>query len=137
MTRRRWIALGVVLVLGAGLLVTVLVVPWGDDSPASSNPGVYHDGETIKVAVGDEFVIALPANPSTGYTWTASSDPDVTFVSSRQVSGGSQPGSPGTQQLTFRGTHPGTSTLELEYARSFEASGPPAKTAKFPVTVTK
>jgi predicted secreted protein len=53
------------------------------------------------------------------------------------VSGGTQPGSPGTQQLTFRGTRAGTSTLELAYARSFEPGVPPAKTATFAVTVTK
>ncbi len=137
MTGRQWIALVVLLAFGAGLLVTVVVVPWGDDSPASSNPGVYHDGDEVTVAEGDEFVIALPANPSTGYAWAAGDDPDVALVSSRQVSGGTQPGSPGTQQLTFRGTHAGTSTLELAYARSFEPGVPPAKTAKVAVTVTK
>jgi inhibitor of cysteine peptidase len=137
MTGRRWIALGVLLALGVGLLVTVVVVPWGDDAPASNNPGVYHEGEDVTVAEGDEFVVALPANPSTGYAWTAGENPDVAFVSSRQVSGGTRPGSPGTQQLTFRGTQAGASTMALAYARSFEPGVPPAKTAKFAVTVTK
>jgi inhibitor of cysteine peptidase len=136
MTGRRWIALVVLLAVGVGLLVTVVVVPWGDDAPASNNPGVYHEGEDVSVAEGDEFVVALPANPSTGYAWTVGENPDVAFVSSRQVSGGTEPGSPGTQQLTFRGSHAGASTLALAYARSFEAGVPPAKTAKFAVTVT-
>ena len=98
---------------------------------------MYHQGDTIKVANGDEFVIALPANPSTGYSWTAGDDPDVAFVSSRQVSGGSQPGAGGTQELTFRADQVGTSTLELAYTRSFEQGVPTAKTAAFPVTVTR
>ncbi len=120
----------------SGLLVTVALVPWGDNAPATDAPTVYHQGDTITVANGDEFVIALPANPSTGYSWTAGDDADVTFVSSRQVAGGNQPGAPGTQELTFRATDTGTSTLELAYARPFEHGVPPAKTAKFAVTVT-
>ena len=39
MTRRRWIALVVLVVVGVGLLVTMLLVPWGDDAPA-----VFADG---------------------------------------------------------------------------------------------
>jgi hypothetical protein len=48
MTRRRWIALGVLVVIGIGLLVAVVVVPWGDDS---STTAVYHEGDDITVAV--------------------------------------------------------------------------------------
>lgn len=135
MSGRRWVALVVLVVIGAGLLVTMVLVPWGDDAPASSAPTVYHQGDSIAVANGDEFVVALPANPSTGYSWTAGDDADVTNVSSRQVAGGSQPGAAGTQELTFRATNTGTSTLELAYARSFEPGVPPVKTAQFPVSV--
>ncbi len=127
----------VLVTLGVGLLLTMAMVPWGDDAPATSAPVVSHQGDTVKVANGNEFLIALPANPSTGYSWTAGDDPDVSFVSSRQVAGGSQLGAGGTQELTFRAEQVGTSTLELAYARSFEPGVPPAKTAKFPVTVTK
>jgi inhibitor of cysteine peptidase len=135
MTGRRWIALVVLVVVGVGLLLTVVLVPWGDDAPASTAPTVYHQGDTIAVADGAEFVIALPANPSTGYSWTAGNDDDVTFVSSRQLAGGSQPGAAGTQELTFRATGTGITTLELAYARPFEEGVPPVKTAQFPVTV--
>jgi inhibitor of cysteine peptidase len=137
MTRRRWIALVVLVAIGVGLLLTVVLVPWGDDAPATNAPAVYHQGDAITVVTGDKFVIALPANPSTGYAWTAGDDPDVKFVSTKQVSGGSQPGAGGTQELTFRAEQAGSSTLELAYARSFEAGVPPAKTASFAVTVEK
>jgi inhibitor of cysteine peptidase len=135
MTGRRWSALVVLVVIGAGLLVTMALVPWGDDAPASSAPTVYHEGDSIEVAKGAEFVIALPATPSTGYSWTAGDDAEVTLVSSRQIAGGSQPGAAGTQELTFRATNTGTSTLDLAYARSFEPDVAPVKTAQFPVTV--
>lgn len=139
MTRTRWIALVVLVVIGIGLLVAVVAIPWSDDAPAEKAPTVYHQGDDISVQEGDEFVISLAANPSTGYAWTAGENPNVMFVSSHQVEsgggGGSQPGAPGTQELTFQAEHTGQSTLVLAYSRSFEPGVPPAKTAKFPVTV--
>jgi inhibitor of cysteine peptidase len=107
-----------------------------DGSDASSTP-VYHEGDSIRVANGDEFVIALEANPSTGYTWDAGDNPNVQLVSSKQVNASSGlAGAPGTQEMTFEATKPGTSTLELAYARQFEGGVPPAQTATFDVTVT-
>ena len=137
MTSKRWIALTVLVVLGIGLLVAVVAIPWGDDAPASKAPKVYHQGDSIDVRVGEAFVVALPATPSTGYTWTAAGNPDVTFVSTHQVQGGSQPGAQGTQEMTFEGRQAGDSQLVFTYARSFEKSDPPAETAKLPLTVTK
>ena len=117
--------------------VAVVAIPWGDDSTAEKAPTVYHEGDTITVAVGEEFVVALPATPSTGYVWTAAGNPDVTFISTHQVAGGSQPGAEGTQEMTFEGRQAGESQLIFTYARSFEKTDPPAKTAKLPLTVTK
>jgi inhibitor of cysteine peptidase len=135
MTRSRRIALAVLVVIGIGLLVAVVAVPWDDDAPPTQAPTVYHEGDAISVKVGEEFVIALPATPSTGYVWTAAGDPDLMFVSTQQLAGGSQPGARGTQQLSFEGRRAGESELVLTYARSFEKTDPPAKTAKFAVTV--
>jgi inhibitor of cysteine peptidase len=136
MTGKRWIALVMMVVIAVGLLVAIVAIPWGDDAPAEKATPVYREGASIDVSVGDEFVVALPANPSTGYAWTAADNPDATFVSSHQVPGGNQPGAPGTQELMFRADHAGTSTLDVAYARSFEPGVPPAKTAKFPLEVT-
>lgn len=95
------------------------------------------EGGSVTTAVGDQFTVALPGNPSTGYTWTAVTDPRLTYVSTVNVSGSSTlPGAPVTQVLTFRAVATGTTTLTLNYARSFDPPGtPPAKTATFPVTV--
>jgi predicted secreted protein len=135
MTARRWIALVVLVAIGIGLLVVVVAVPWGDDAPAEKATPVYQEGDDISVSKDEKFIVALPANPSTGYVWTAGDNPDVSYESSHQVAGGSQPGAPGTQELSFRADHSGQSTLKLAYARSFEPGVPPAKTAEFPVSV--
>ena len=137
MTRNRWIALVVLVVIGVGLLVAVVAIPWGDDSQATKAPTVYHEGDTIKVAVGEAFIVALPATPSTGYTWTAAGNPDVTYISEKQIAGGSQPGAEGTTEMAFEGRAAGESQLVFTYSRTFEKSDPPAKTAKLPLTVTK
>ena len=136
MTRTRWIALGVLVVLGIGLLVAVVAIPWGDDAPATQPPKVYQEGDSIDVTVGEEFIVALPATPSTGYTWTAAGNPDVTFITEKQIQGGTQPGAEGTTQMTFAGRAAGESELVFTYSRSFAKSDPPAKTVKLPLTVT-
>ena len=98
---------------------------------------MFHQGDSIAVSLGEEFVVALPATPSTGYPWTAARNPDVTFVSTHQVAGGPEPGAAGTQELTFVGWQPGDSQLVLTDARRFEPGAPPANTANFPLRVSK
>ena len=98
---------------------------------------MYQEGESIDVAVGEEFIVALPATPSTGYTWTAAGNPDVTFITEKQVAGGSQPGAEGTTEMTFEGRAAGESQLVFTYSRSFAKSDPPAKTVKLAMTVTE
>jgi predicted secreted protein len=132
---RRGSVLAAGLALGLGL-VTGLAACSSDSDSGSRSVTTYHEGDSISVAKGDGFKVALEANPSTGYTWDAGSNPNVKFVSSRQVSAkNAPPGASGTQELTFKATKKGTSTLELAYARQFEGGVPPAKTASFDVTV--
>ena len=109
----------------------------GKGSGKGATEKVYVAGDSIRAAAGSTFVIALAATPSTGYEWTAASNAQATFVSSEQVTGSSTlAGAPGTQRLTFRAATAGSSTLTLNYARSFDPAGtPPAKTATFPITV--
>ena len=133
---RRGSVLAASLALGFGL-VTGLAACSSDSESGNGSVTTYHEGDSISVASGDEFTIALEANPSTGYTWDAGSNPNVTFVSSKQVSTEhAPPGSSGMQELTFKATKKGSTTLELAYARQFEGGVPPAQTASFVVTVT-
>ena len=134
MTRRSSL-LAAGLALGLGL-VTGLAACSSDSDSGSGSVTTYHEGDVISVANGDEFTIALEANPSTGYSWDAGGNPNVKFVSSKQLSAKSAPpGASGTQELRFEATKIGSSTLELAYARQFEGGVPPAKTASFDVTV--
>ena len=124
------------------LAVIVLAVGLGavacsDSDDSSSSVPVFHEGESITVKNGQEFVIALTANPSTGYTWDAGPNDNVTYQSSKQVNASSGAiGAAGTQELTFKAVKTGSSTLELAYARQFEGGVPPAQTTSFAVKVT-
>jgi len=135
------------LVVVAGVAVVALLAGCGgggDDSGSgggsggggSSQPKVYEAGDSISVSNGDTFVIALDANPTTGYSWQAAPNPNVEFVKSKQVQGSSNAiGAPGTQQLTFKAVKTGSSTLTLNYLRPFEQGVPPVQTEQFDVTV--
>jgi predicted secreted protein len=105
---------------------------------SASKPKVYGAGDSITVKNGATFVIALEANPSTGYSWQATANANVQFESSKQVQGTSNAiGASGTQQLTFKAVQTGSSTLTLNYLRPFDPpTTPPAKTQSFPLTVT-
>jgi len=140
---------------GAGVLAVVLVALvalagcGGDDSGGGKSSGrdgtssgsggsstkVYGAGDSISVANGQTFVIALESNPTTGYAWTAAANPNATFVKSEMATSSTLVGAAGTQQLTFKATATGSSTLTLNYARSFEPGTPPAQTQTFPLTV--
>ena len=141
MTTKRFVALVVVVVLAAGLFVVVATLPWGDSNGNSRFDRLttfveaYQPGDSITVQNGEQFIIALSANPSTGYSWSAVGNDTVKQVGSKQVAGGTMPGAGGTQEITFRATATGSTTLVLNYARPFEKDQPPAQTEKFPVTV--
>lgn len=96
------------------------------------------NGRPVELAVGARLLVALPGNPSTGYTWEVkegaapilelvgepaftSDDPDLI-------------GAGGTLTLTFRAIQPGTTTLVLVYHRPWETDVEPLDT--FSVTVT-
>ena len=87
------------------------------------------NGKTVEVKMGDQIVIELEGNPSTGYTWEAM-DLDASMF--QQVGGtefkGSSPGlvgAGGTLTLTFKALKPGTATLTLIYHRPWETDVKP------------
>ena len=52
MTTKRWIALGVLVVIGVGLLVAVVAVPWSDDAPDTERANYVETGIGAPTAVG-------------------------------------------------------------------------------------
>lgn len=109
----------------------------GGDGDATS-PRVYTRSETsISAGVGEEFVILLESNPSTGYEWSVTDQPpEIRLVSQRYDPPAEQiPGRGGQEEFRFEAREPGRATLELTYAQPFEPDVPPVKTATFELRI--
>jgi len=106
--------------------------------PEQVNLVASDNGENVSLFAGQELIIQLDGNPTTGYTWeTKDLDTnlfrqvgDVQFTSSNPK----LVGSGGVQTLTLKVLNTGTGTLTLIYHRPWEKDVQPAKT--FSVTVT-
>ena len=88
----------------------------------------------VELQRGQELVVALDANPTTGYRWEivggapAALEPlgEGQYVPA-PVPGG-RVGGGGTMTWRFRAVRPGSGALRLEYRRPWEKDGPPART---------
>ena len=100
--------------------------------PEQVNLTASNNGEKITLFAGQELVIQLDGNPSTGYTWDAkdldttmfNQVGDATFSSSNP----NLVGSGGTLTLFFRVLKTGTATLTLVYHRPWETDVKPLDT---------
>lgn len=97
------------------------------------------DGGSTTIAVGTMFAIALPENPSTGYSWKLQplGVPVVGIIGDRFVPETTEPkaGAPGTRTMTFAALSPGTAVLVLTLQRPWEDASPPSQTFKVTITV--
>ena len=94
---------------------------------------------TIKATPGEEFVIKLDANPTTGYEWQLVQSIDdslVKFVNSDYVSDmTSLLGSGGKSVWTFKAVRAGKAQISFKYIRPWEKNTPPVKEATYIVDI--
>ena len=98
----------------------------------------------LDVAVGEERVLELPSNPSTGFQWelvapqrSAVVAVVLSFEAPPLPPEGEEPlcGAPGVMRVRLRGLQPGTELLHLQYRRSWETGAPPAEQCVWQVCV--
>jgi len=98
--------------------------------------GSESNGKTITINQGTSLILTIEGNPTTGYAW-AVTDVDQKILSSMGEPGfktdSKLVGSGGVYTFKFKAETPGTTTLALDYFRSFEPENPPLET--FSVTV--
>ena len=123
----------IILTVGCGSAPVQVSPPEQVNLTASDN------GQKLTLFAGQELVIQLPGNPSTGYTWEAK-DLDAgmfqqvgepVFVSSNT----NLVGSGGTLTLTFRVLKTGPAALTLVYHRPWETNVAPLQTFSIKATV--
>ncbi len=96
--------------------------------------------QDLIVTTGDVFAVVLDANPTTGYSWSITMQPDASVA----VALDSQfippsvalPGAPGRECFRFQAADAGQTSVAFAYARPFEPGAPPVQTADVRVSVT-
>lgn len=106
---------------------------------ADSYNGTVFTSSPISVKAGQEFLIAVPSNPTTGYSWRGiSNNGNVTIWGSAYEAPGSKlMGAGGQQIFVLLAKSPGTATVTFSYARPWQKGVKPGRTMTFTVTVTK
>lgn len=106
---------------------------------APGAPAVYTDDKApISSSLGEPFIIALPSNPTTGFSWQMDYDRTILTLTGKDYvqdpSAGGRVGAGGTEKFTFQGVRTGNTKITLKYQRPWE-SIPPAETRVFNVTI--
>ena len=94
------------------------------------------NGSTISMKQGENLVLSIDGNPTTGYIWEIDSVDQNILQSAGEPDYKSDSmlvGSGGTYKFKFTALSAGTTTLKLKYWRTFEPENPPVET--FEVTV--
>jgi inhibitor of cysteine peptidase len=96
---------------------------------------------TVTVKNGQEFIIALPSNPTTGYSWTAKpSNADVSVFGSafqRRPVGRTIVGAGGEQIWVLEAMHIGSAKVVFSYSRPWIKNSLPARTQSFTIKITQ
>jgi inhibitor of cysteine peptidase len=126
------------------LLVSFVASPaWTKDKSseqAKPQPAEYSDpAKPITKKVGEEFIIALESNRTTGYGWQLAEPPDKGVLklqgSEYKAPEAGRPGQGGKEFFTFRAVGQGKAKIALNYVRPWEKNVAPAKSLTFTVEV--
>lgn len=101
----------------------------------NSTMGNNKQEQNITVKKDHEFTITLESNPTTGYQWIPTFNPEIINLVSHsfQPSSSRLMGAPGTEVFTFKAINHGTGSLKMVYKRSWEKE--PVKEKVFPINV--
>lgn len=126
---KRWI--GVVM-------IGLVAVSCGGDDAGPVVLDLSDSGSAITLQVGDTFEVVLDSNPTTGYGWVVSEQPDGVTVRSDDYSppDTSLVGAGGVEVFVFDAVAAGSGTLRLDYVRSFDDPAVPADTVEYDLTIT-
>ena len=95
--------------------------------------------QPIDIKAGEQFMITLDSNPTTGYSWEASFDKNMLDqVNSDYKQDQSKPGIVGVggkHTFIFKGLKTGSTQIKLLYKRPWEQQSADAKTSIFNVTI--
>jgi len=117
------------------------MLPYISGSVADLKLDASADGSTQQVKAGQVMSISLESNPSTGYSWFATSSDQAVIMQmgepELQQTASSTPivGAPEMATLFFQAVKAGTATITLDYKRGWEQDVKPEKTITITVEV--
>lgn len=130
-------AVAIVLAAASGLAALA-----GCGGGTSANGKTYTISSTnINASAGDEFIVQLESNQTTGFQWgvAGSLDPSVVKKVSSEYVPAANPsgkmGAGGKELWTFKAVKAGTATIAMTYTQPFDKGASPAEAATFTVTV--
>lgn len=99
----------------------------------------HSNGNEIELQDGEEFVIILRENPTTGFRWypISSGEPVITLLDNAFEPIGSTPGNGGSHTWHFQAVKEGSGKIEFAYRRSWEQDRSPAQTLAMNVSVRR
>lgn len=97
------------------------------------------NGRTVPMTAGNDVIVSLPGNPTTGYGWeVAIADPSVVKESQpvAYMASSSLVGSGGTYTFQYRTLKAGRTDITFVYRRSWETGVEPLKTYRITLAVS-
>jgi inhibitor of cysteine peptidase len=95
----------------------------------------------LKLNVGNEFIIMLPSNRTTGYEWQIDSPLDGNKIEQLKLvyvpDKTGLAGSGGKEEWRFKALTAGKSNISFKYVRPWERGVPPAEKKAFDVEIKK
>jgi inhibitor of cysteine peptidase len=97
------------------------------------------DDRIIEATAGRSFTITLDSNPSTGYQWEISKQPDrsmLELVDTKYIPSEIEiPGAPGKEEWTFKTIKTGKAIISFDYVRPWEKDELPVQTESFIIII--
>jgi inhibitor of cysteine peptidase len=136
MKRVLWIALG--LIIMAGIVGGSVAASGGENKNVAADAS--YSGKTVEISAGDSLIVTLDSNPTTGFAWSLKGISDESVLKEAghefKAAPASDPpllGAGGKEIWTFKALNKGSSTISMEYIRSWEQNVEPQET--FALTV--
>lgn len=90
--------------------------------------------ETVHTMAGNDFMMKLDSNPTTGYKWMPNYDPFyLELISDEFTLETNMMGSGGTQRFSFRALKSGETEIEMMYRRPWDKK--PLRSRKFTINI--
>jgi len=134
-------------IMMSGALAAVVVVTACSMSKSAPKPppapvtvSAEQSGTSVALTSGQDLVVRLPSNPSTGYRWIYVEPKEAVLrvdgpSSFETQSAGGAVGAAGTEVWKLAPLKPGQQQLRFEYRRPWEQDVGPSKIATYSVTV--